>query len=298
MELLDGIRFPVTRNEFIVLMVEKGIVPREDVNMHKVGLVFYAIIEEMQRLTVEFRLWREAQEAAVLDTAAVEQIQQNAIFSAGVLGHWITDAAQPLHTTVHSDDWDSRFPNPRNYVSKDIHGRFESQYVDAAIREKDIDARLTPLRELGDWRQEAESHIRRSFSHFEEVYALDRLGAFGSGKEAEAAHAFTASRLAEGTSMLRDAWYSAWRASWQELLDTPVRFTGRNGSSALALLRETKMIETRESGPNEKIAAIGDRREGMDGRRWVLYSAGRPISEAPGRYLTTDGERLEWRFVR
>src|SRR5262245_66229266 len=36
LELLDGIRFPATRNEYIVLMVEKGIVPRDDVNMHKV----------------------------------------------------------------------------------------------------------------------------------------------------------------------------------------------------------------------------------------------------------------------
>jgi len=173
MELLDGIRFPTSRNEYIVLMVEKGIVPRDQVNMHKVGMVFYAIVEELQRLTVEFRLWREAQEAAVLDPVAVAQIQENAIFSAGVLGHWITDAGQPLHTTVHSDDWDPRFPNPHNYVTKDIHGRFESQYVDRAIAESDIQSRVTPLRELSDWRGDAEAHIRRSFSHFEEVYAFD-----------------------------------------------------------------------------------------------------------------------------
>jgi hypothetical protein len=81
MELLDGIQFPVTRNEYIVLMVEKGIVPRDEVNMHKVGMVFYAIIEEMQRLTVEFRLWREAQESTVLDPAAIQQIQENAFFA-------------------------------------------------------------------------------------------------------------------------------------------------------------------------------------------------------------------------
>lgn len=62
--------------------------------MHKVRMVFYAMIEELQRLTVELRLWREAQEAAVLDPVAGGQIQENAIFSAGVLGHWITDSAR------------------------------------------------------------------------------------------------------------------------------------------------------------------------------------------------------------
>src|SRR5262249_29902882 len=146
LELLKGIEFPVTRNEYIVLMVERGIVPRDEVNMHKVGMVFYAIIEEMQRLTVELRLWREAQEAATLDTIALKQIQENVLFSAGVLGHWVTDSSQPLHVTVHSDDWDARFPNPKGFDSKGIHGRFEGQYVNRAIEDKDIRDRLTPLK--------------------------------------------------------------------------------------------------------------------------------------------------------
>jgi len=298
MELLDGVRFPSTRNEYIVLMTEKGIVPREDVNMHKVGLVFYAIVEEMQRLTVEFRLWREAQEAVTLDPVALQQIQENAIFSAGVLGHWITDAGQPLHTTVHSDDWDTRFPNPHNYVTKDIHGRFESLYVDRAITERDIESRMTPVRELRDWRAEAESHIRRSFSHFEEVYALDRLGSFGSGREPKEAHTFTAARLAEGASMLRDAWYSAWRASWMELLDTPVRSTGRKGKSAFDLLREAKIIETGNTAPDPQLVGIGERRNGVDGRHWVLFSEGKSVTTPPTRYMTSDGERIEWRFTK
>jgi hypothetical protein len=297
MELLEGIRFPTTRNEYIVLMVERGIVPRDGVNMHKVGMVFYAIMEEMQRLTVEFRLWREAQEAAVLDPAALQQIQENAIFSAGVLGHWITDAAQPLHTTVHSDDWDTRFPNPRNYVTQQIHGRFETVYVDRAISEADIQARMTPARVLGDWREETEAHIRRSFSHVEEVYALDRRGAFGSGKEPEEAHGATAARLAEGAAMLRDAWYSAWEASAKELWDMPVRITGRSGHSALDLLLEVKAAELRGTGADRRVWAIGERAEGIEGRQWKVYSGGKPVTEPPARYIPPDGERLEWRYT-
>src|SRR5262249_42793585 len=146
--------------------------------------------------------------------------------------------------TVHSDDWDSRFPNPKNYVTKDIHGRFESIYVNRAIEERDIRERMAPLKMLTDWRGDAESHIRRSFSHVEEVYELDRRAAFGSGKETNEAHDFTASRLAEGASMLRDAWYAAWLESEKELFDTPVRYLGRNGRSALDLLKEMKKIET------------------------------------------------------
>jgi hypothetical protein len=262
--------------------------------MHKVGMVFYAIVEELQRLTVQFRLWRDAQEAPVLDPAAMQQIQENAIFSAGVLGHWITDAAQPLHTTVHSDDWDSRYPNPKKYITQAIHGRFESQYVDRAITEQDIQQRMTPLRALGAWRTEADQHIRRSFGHFEEVYQLDQRGSFGSGKEPEEAHGFTASRLAEGASMLRDAWASAWEASWKELLDTPVRIAGRNGRTALDLLREARIIETRGA----ELIAVGDRKAGIEGRRWILYAGGKPVSGDAAAYRTSDGERIEFRFQK
>jgi hypothetical protein len=296
MELLEGIRFPLTRNEYIVLMVERGIVPRDEVNMHKVGMIYYAIIEEMQRLTVQFRLWREAQEAAVLDPVAVAQIQENVIFSAGVLGHWITDSAQPLHVTVHSDDWDNRFPNPNNYATRNIHGRFESVYVDRAVSEDDIRARMTPVKLLRDWRADAEAHIRRAFRHVEAVYSLDRQGAFGSGSEVEEAHGFTAARLAEGASMLRDAWYSAWIQSGEELLDAPVRQRGKQGKSALDLLRESKRVETAPSESGTRVVAVGGRRESPGGRRWTLSVNGKAIVEPPEHYMTTDGELLEWRF--
>lgn len=298
MELLEGIKFPVTRNEYIVLMVEKGIVPRDEVNMHKVGMVFYAIVEEMQRLTVEFRLWREAQEAAVLDTIALKQIQENAIFSAGVLGHWVTDSSQPLHVTVHSDDWDTRFPNPKGYITKGIHGRFEGTYVNRMIEDQDIRQKMTPLKSLTDWRAEAEAHIRRSFSHVEEVYEMDRRGAFGSGKEVEQAHAFTATRLAEGASMLRDAWYAAWVKSGEELRDMPIRYQGKSGHSALDLLREIKKIETAPAAGGLKLVAVGDRREGIDGRRWQLFADGIAVKESPDKYPTSDAQVLEWRFAR
>jgi hypothetical protein len=297
MELLDGVKFPVSRNEFIVMMVEKGIVPREDVNMHKVGLVFYAIVEEMQRLTVEFRLWREQQEAATVDGIALKQIQENAIFSAGVLGHWITDSGQPLHVTVHSDDWDPRFPNPKNYVTKDIHGRFEGEYVNRAIEESDIRERMTPLRMLGDWRTEAESHIRRSFSHVEEVYELDRRGSFGSGNEPKEAKDFTATRLAEGASMLRDAWYACWIKSADELLDSPVRVVGQSGTTALELLRKAKRIETTPVSGGVRLVGIGERRDGFAGRHWQLFVNNAPMNELPDHYQPANGQTIEWRFV-
>ena len=43
--------------------------------------------------------------------------------------HYIADAAMPLHNSKHHDGWEG--DNPKNYTrDTEIHGRFESQYVD------------------------------------------------------------------------------------------------------------------------------------------------------------------------
>ena len=44
----------------------------------------------------------------------------------------------------------------------------------------------------------------------EQIYRWDHEAAFGEGKEPAAAKPFTIARLAEGATMLRDLWYTAW----------------------------------------------------------------------------------------
>jgi len=298
MELLRGIELPATRYEFIVLAVERGILPREKLDARNLGTAFYAILEEAERLTTEFRLWREAQEAAAPDAAALRQIEANTLFSAGVLAHYITDTSQPLHTSVHTNGWAAGFPNPKGYVGQRIHGRFESEYVDRAIRDEDVASRMAPLRALGEWRAETEAHLRRSHEFVDQVYALDQRGAFGSGQEPAEAQAFTAARLAYGASLLRDAWHASWRKSGEQLLDQPVQYRGSSGRSALDLLRAVKRVETRDYEFGKLVTAIGDRRNGEGGRYWTYLVNGKLSTQAADRYITSDGERIEWRFAR
>src|SRR5579863_9063746 len=59
-------------------------------------------------------------------------------FYMGWLGHYIADAAQPLHNSKHHDGWEGE--NPKGYTrDPNIHSRFESTYVDLiAATEADI----------------------------------------------------------------------------------------------------------------------------------------------------------------
>ncbi|PYT26300.1 MAG: hypothetical protein DMG57_22175 [Acidobacteria bacterium] len=50
-------------------------------------------------------------------------------FYMGWLGHYVADAAMPLHDSIHHDDCVG--DNPKGYTrDPNIHGRFESEFVD------------------------------------------------------------------------------------------------------------------------------------------------------------------------
>lgn len=177
----------------------------------EVGFAPYAIAERSEMLAVNFMLWRKAAESTDTERRIKRQIEQNIIYIAGLLGHFITDTAQPLHTSVHVDGWSPDLPNPKGYVGKTIHRRFETDYVNQAVEEQDFENLVARQpRSLGPWLEEALRHIRSSHGHVETVYALDAAHPFGSGSETAEAKQFTCRRLADASQALRDFWYSAW----------------------------------------------------------------------------------------
>ena len=112
-------------------------ISRREPNGSKVGLLPYRILEMFQSLRVSFRLWREAP-----DAGTKAWIEQRIIDDAGILGHYVADGANPLHTTVHHNGWVGK-NNPRKFTTDNtLHGRFEGKYVDGHIKIEDIRPRV------------------------------------------------------------------------------------------------------------------------------------------------------------
>ncbi|MBD0326733.1 MAG: hypothetical protein ICV68_09890, partial [Pyrinomonadaceae bacterium] len=85
------------------------------------GLLHFHIVELYQRLRTEFNLWRKAK-----DKRTREWIEERIINDAGTLGHYVTDGANPHHTSVHHDRWAEGYPNPRGFTTeRGFHARFE-----------------------------------------------------------------------------------------------------------------------------------------------------------------------------
>jgi hypothetical protein len=173
------------------------------------GLLPFRIIELYQSLVVAWRLWRAEQ-----DPVRRAWIEQRIIHDAGILGHYVTDGANPHHTTVHHDGWHADFPNPRNFTTtRGFHRRFETQYVEANVHTSDLLPFVRPPRILEDVRAEVMAHLLRSHGRLERLYELDQIEAWGRDTRGAAHRDFAIERLAAGANMLRDLWWTAWLAS-------------------------------------------------------------------------------------
>ena len=171
------------------------------------GLLHFRIVELYQRLVIEWRLWR-----AETDPAKRRMIEQRIINDAGILGHYVTDAANPHHTSVHHNRWAEGYANPRGFTTEPgFHSRFESQYVGANIGTADLIPHMNARpRTLDDIRIEVMAHVQRSHSRLERLYELDQVERWTADTRSPAHREFAIERLVAGANMLRDVWWSAW----------------------------------------------------------------------------------------
>lgn len=174
----------------------------------RVGMSPFAMLELAQRLRSGFSRWRRESNPEVR-----RWIEQRIIDDAGILGHYVTDAANPAHTTIHFDGWVGA--NPRGFTTASgFHGRFETAFVQRRVRADDIRAfAATAARELPDFRAAIIAHVRESHGHVVRMYELDQVRPFGAGNDAPEHRQFAAQRLAAGAVMLRDLWWTAWVTS-------------------------------------------------------------------------------------
>ena len=200
-------------------------------NIRYTGLQAYSMMEGYERIRAGMRLYRMAssKDATVAPQyrdlagryAAIssmfhdpEQVKSylanDLAFYMGWLGHYVADAAQPLHNSRHHDGWDGE--NPKGYTrDPEIHTRFESTYVDLIqVTEADLAPylRKTP-KHLDDPWMAILDHMIEARIAVEEVYRMDLRGAFKNANDTEAKK-LVCSRLASGASFLRDLAYTAW----------------------------------------------------------------------------------------
>ena len=188
---------------------------------YKVGYLPYSIIDGFQQLKTDFAYWRAdsageklAKTSATRDWFEHDRLLREALVirDLGVWAHFVGDASQPMHASVHYDGWGD-FPNPEGFsTQRGIHLHFEGAYVRANVNEADITAALPPYRDCGcAIEARTAQYLEATLAQVVPFYRLEKAQAFASatleGKT------FAIARLAAGAAELRDMVIDAWHQS-------------------------------------------------------------------------------------
>jgi hypothetical protein len=200
LENLNGIELPRDRVSALKRYAEKHRAAEE------VGCLPYAIMENFDRLKLAFRQYRSEKSAG----RNTQPVEQTILYYSGILGHYVADGSQPLHVTVLYDGWKGE--NPKGYATeKGIHKKFEGDFVDKFMRLDSFRKMVAAPKLVDDPFKTVLSYLQSSFTIFERVYELEKRGEFD--QPSAETKTFVAERLALGSQMLLDLWWTAWKTS-------------------------------------------------------------------------------------
>jgi hypothetical protein len=199
-ELLKGMDLPRDR----LVAVERYIANGNKAG--EVGYLPYMILETFEKLKVSFRAYRDEKKSG----HTTFPVERNAVYYAGVLGHYVADGSVPLHVTIKYDAWKGE--NPNGYrTEKGLHDKFEDEFVNKFVMLSPVQAAVAGPHLLDDPPKAVNDLLRDSFSLVETVYQLEKRGELDH--PSDSAKSFVAKRLAAGSQMLLDLWWTAWKKS-------------------------------------------------------------------------------------
>lgn len=192
------------------------------ISLTKAGWLPYTIMDGYEQLVRDMAYWRVDRAMAKSAPTASERAwyvadmasrQRLTIRDLGVWAHYVGDASQPLHTSIHYNGWGEDYPNPKGYTLDPIHGPFEGPFVHETVTTANVKAALPAAGDCGATIQACtSSYLLASVAQVEPLYQLWGQGAFsstgpGPGRD------FAVARVAAGAAMLRDLVARAWRES-------------------------------------------------------------------------------------
>jgi hypothetical protein len=128
----------------------------------------------------------------------------------GVWSHYVGDASQPLHVSIHFNGWGENSPNPNGFTnSKRIHAHFEGEFVRENLDRATVKAAMVPYKECTCKIEErVRTLVFETHSQMAPLYELEKRGGVAKGNQEGIA--FATARLAAGSAALRDLIVDAW----------------------------------------------------------------------------------------
>jgi len=155
----------------------------------------------------------------------IANAQANAIYVMGVMGHFVGDGSQPLHTTVHFNGWTGE--NPHGYTtSHSFHSWIDGGYFRKTGEPvlESLAGKIHPAEKVGDPARPdglfraITAYLVEQNKLVEPLYQLEKDGKLsGDGDQGMAGRAFLEDQLVKGGQMLGNIWLTAWLAAPEDL---------------------------------------------------------------------------------
>ncbi|WAC49399.1 hypothetical protein OVA03_05680 [Asticcacaulis sp. SL142] len=196
----------------------------------KAGYLPYAQLEGYQLVTKDMAYWRvlsylESREKDAVKRAwyKADRIRREELLlrDIGVLSHYIGDATNPMHLSIHYNGWDKDAPNPQGFTTEPVHSPLEGDFIDKHITADLVRAHM-PAVEVCASKIEVclRERMKRNFKQLVPMYQLEKEGEFDKGTPK--AVDFMSSLIGIGAADLRDIVINA----WQDSKSLPVGYPG------------------------------------------------------------------------
>jgi len=183
-----------------------------------VGFLPWTITEYTARLKSTFS-YLKAYQIAGGTAAEIENAQANAVYLMGVMGHFVGDGSQPLHTTVNFNGW--VVDNPHGYTTEHtFHAWIDGGFFRATggLKLNTMIGKIQLAERVGDSTQPdgmfraVGSYLLEQNKLVEPLYQLEKDGRLsGDGEKGLAGKAVLEGQLVKAGQMLGDIWFTAWQ---------------------------------------------------------------------------------------
>jgi hypothetical protein len=150
----------------------------------------------------------------------IANAQQNALYIMGVMGHFVGDAVQPLHSTRHYNGWVGE--NPKGYSTWNrFHSWIDGGFINVSgLKYEDLSAKAKEAKVL--WPANPPntkgenifptvmSFIVEQNKMVEKTYQLDKARKFPKDGDQEEGRAFISGQMIKGGEFLGSLWLTAY----------------------------------------------------------------------------------------
>jgi len=149
----------------------------------------------------------------------IANAQADCVYVMGVMGHYVGDGSQPLHTTKYFNGWDAT-DNPKGYTTRTtFHSWIDGGYFKktGGIKVETLAGKIQPATRIANAGEpdgmfrDVVAYLVEQNKYVEPLYEMDKTGQLsGEGEKGMEALPFLNGQLVKAGQLLGNIWLTAW----------------------------------------------------------------------------------------